>query len=533
MSPPGGENDKIPPSIIEAYPKNGTTNFSEQFVEFDFSEYVNKNTIRDAIFISPIIEGTLEYSWTNKTVEITFPDTLKKNTTYSVMIGTEIKDMNNNNPMKAPFILTFSTGDKIDSAEISGRVYSSKAKGTLIFAYKNFHDTLNILKDKPSYISQVDENGNFSLVGLGFGKYKVFAIIDEFKNNIYNIGEDQIGVQSKTIELTDTNNIIKNLNFFLTKEDTLEPHFQKVTMTDRNHFVVEFNEAIDSSKLSIDNFFIYDSTISKVFSFRKIFKGKKKDQYILGFTDSLVLENNLYLTGTDIYDIHENKLFHESYNFMPSDKVDTNAITINKIVTKYEQNTIDFLNPNFVIHFSDAFDTLSAKQGLIFITKDSLAISINISFIDDASIQIDIIENLKPKREYFVLIDLNSFEDLAGNKIDTTISNRLLTVNKFDFTGAMGKVISSDKKNIKVKLKSIKRGGTNYQVSLNKDFTFEFTRIIPGDYLVWVYEDKDSNDVYTYGNIAPFKFSEKFTYYPDTLKLKARWPIGDIFIDFE
>ncbi|MEE9429719.1 MAG: Ig-like domain-containing protein [Melioribacteraceae bacterium] len=533
MSPPGGDDDKTPPTVIETFPENGTINFIDNYVEFSFSEYVNKNSIREAIFVSPIIDGALEYSWTNKTVTITFPDTLKQNTTYSIIVGTGVKDVANQNPMKAPSILTFSTGSKIDSGKISGKVYSSKPEGTLIFAYKDFTDTLDILEDKPSYISQVDEHGVFSLLGLGTGKYKVFAIIDEFKNNLYNIGEDQLGIQSKLIELIGSNDVVSNLNYFLEKEDTLVPHFQKVTMTDRNHFVIEFDEAIDSSKILVDNISVYDSTISKQYSLRKLFKGKKKNQYILGFTDSLNLENNLYLNATNISDINGNNLISESYSFIPSDKLDTNVTNIDRLVTKFERNTIDFLNPTFDIYFSDAFDTLNAKKGISLITRDSLQIPFEVVILDDASLRINITEKLKPKKEYFVMVNLNYFQDLAGNKIDTTISKRISTINKFDFTGAMGKVRESDKKNIKVNLQGLKRGGTIYQVSLEKNSTFKFERIVPGDYLIWVYSDEDSSGSYSYGSNNPFELAEKFAYYPDTLNLKARWPVGDIIVDFK
>lgn len=532
MSPPGGDDDKIPPTVIETYPENGTLNFNEQFVEFSFSEYVDKNSIREAIFISPLIDGVLEYSWTNKTVEIIFPDTLKKNTTYSVIVGTEVKDVNNRNPLAAPYILTFSTGSKIDSGKINGKVFSNNSEGTLIFAYKDFSDTLDILEDKPSYISQVDEKGNFSLVGLGRGKYKVFAVKDEFKNNVYNIGEDQIGIQSDKIELKSDSSFVSNLNYFIEIDDTLEPHLQKVTMTDKNHFVIEFNEAIDSSRLSINNFIAYDSTISKAYNFKKIFKGNKKNQYILGFTDSLNIENSLYLNVTEMFDLHQNILQYESNSFIPSDKSDTSGTSIDRIETKFGRNTIDFLKPQFEIYFNDTFDPISAKRGIKLETDDSVYVPIKFNIIDDASIRISTIEDLKPKMKYFAIVNLKYFEDLAGNKIDTTIKTRLLTINKFDFTGALGNVVTSDKVNIKVNLQSIERTGTNYQIDLKDDSTFKFERVVPGEYLVWAYEDKDSNNIYSSGLVNPFKLAEKFTYYPDTLNLKARWPVGDINIDF-
>ncbi len=533
LPPPGGEVDKIPPTIIETYPKNGTTNFKDDFVELTFSEYVNKRDIRNAIFISPIIEGALEYSWTNKTVEITFPDTLLKNTTYSLIVGTEVTDVNNHNPMAAPYILTFSTGDKIDSAKVSGTVYDRKTDGTLIFAYKDRTDTLNIYTDKPDYISQVDKEGKYEFNGLGIGNYKIFAMTDEFKNYVYNIGEDRIGIQFDEIKIKNSSDIITGQNFFLMKEDTLEPNIQKVTMTDVNHLTVEFSEPIDSSKLFASNFTIYDSTNGNGYKIKYLFKGRSKNQYILCFKDSLNLENKIYLNSKNIFDKKQNQLQFQSFNFTPSDKPDTIAPTISNIITKYKSNTIDFLAPDFEIIFSDALDSTKAKAGIRFITSDSLDIPIKINFVDDATIKVNPLEKLKPKKKYYVLLNQNYFVDIAGNKIDTTISKRILTISKLDFTGTMGKVIGTKNKNIKVVLEPLERNSKSLQTNLNKKSEFEFDRVIPGNYLLWAYDDKDSNNVYTFGSIKPFKYSEKFLYYPDTLKLKARWPIGDILIDFD
>ncbi|MCB9250443.1 MAG: Ig-like domain-containing protein [Ignavibacteriales bacterium] len=255
MSPPGGDKDIIPPTIISSYPENGTTLFNESEIELTFSEYVNKSNINDAFFISPIMEKKPEFSWTNTTVEISFKEKFKVNTTYNLIIGTEITDVNNNNKMSDPFVLTFSTGSKIDSGKISGKVFADKADGTLIFAYLNKSDTLNIYKTKPDYVSQINKKGEYTIGGLGNGNYELFAVKDEFKDLLYNKGEDKIGIANKYIIVNDSSNKVDNINFFLTKEDTLAPSLQAATMTDKNHLIVEFNEPIDSTKLAKRKFY--------------------------------------------------------------------------------------------------------------------------------------------------------------------------------------------------------------------------------------------------------------------------------------
>ena len=73
LPPTGGVIDKIPPEIIEVSPANGTVNFDGNSVEITFSEYVDKRSVQNSVFISPAVEGEIEYDWSGKSLEIIFP----------------------------------------------------------------------------------------------------------------------------------------------------------------------------------------------------------------------------------------------------------------------------------------------------------------------------------------------------------------------------------------------------------------------------------------------------------------------------
>jgi len=533
LSPPGGEVDKIPPTIISTYPENGTLNFNENTVEFTFSEYVNKRNINEAFFISPLIEENPEFSWTNKTVSIEFSDTLKNNSTYSVIIGTEIKDLNNNNNMTEPYVLTFSTGNKIDSGKISGRVFAENADGTLIFAYKIDSGNVNIYKQKPSYISQINDEGFYELNGLGNATYSLYAVKDEFKDLVYNIGDDRIGLPTRIAELNSNNNTLKGFDFFLQKEDTLAPNIQAVTMTDKNHIVVEFNEPIDSSKITTENFNIYDSTSNINYPIKYWFKtSSKNNEYVLCLSDSLSIDNELYLHSINISDKNGNFFLTESANFVASDKPDTSSIKLDKIDTPFERSIIDYISPSFLIYFSDAFDTLLTNAAISMFTPDSIILPLTFHYKNNAQVEVKSIKDLKPKTQYSIFIDMNYFIDLAGNKIDTIIVKRLTTVDDAEFSGASGIIIKDSESNVKVILQEVNKANLRKQIKVDTNNNFNFDRVVPGKYLLWAYIDKDSNNIYSYGKIDSLKYAEHFKFYPDTLNLRPRWPVGDIEIDF-
>ena len=157
LPPPGGDVDKIPPEVVEMIPQNGTTNYKENYVEFTFSEYVDKRSVQDAFFMSPNQEGKIEFDWSGKSVEVIFEDSLRKNTTFIITIGTEVKDLNNGNNMAGSVNLTFSTGDEIDFCSVEGRIYAKKPLGTMIFAYMLADTIPDPTVQKPHYLTQTGD----------------------------------------------------------------------------------------------------------------------------------------------------------------------------------------------------------------------------------------------------------------------------------------------------------------------------------------------------------------------------------------
>jgi len=187
-------------------------NFSDDYVQFEFSEYTQKNSFKDAFFISPSVGGTIDFNWTNKTVTIKFPEPLRKNTTYVISIGTDILDYNNRNRMANSYTLTFSTGTQIDKRIIGGKIFSKNADGILIFAYKNEGQVINPINEKPQYITQVGADGSFKIAGLSAGNYRLFAIRDQYKDYLFQPNQDDYGVYHGDVKLSKSDSVISGIN---------------------------------------------------------------------------------------------------------------------------------------------------------------------------------------------------------------------------------------------------------------------------------------------------------------------------------
>ncbi len=526
QNPPGGPKDTVPPEIVGVYPENGMLNFSDDYFEINFSEYVDKLSLLDALFISPEIKN-LDYNWSGTSVVITFDDTLNENTTYTISIGSGIKDLNNKNPMTEAMNISFSTGSKIDVGKISGRVYNSDITGTMVFAYLKADTFANPVSTKPQNLTQVGENGEYKLLGLKNGDYRIFAIKDEGGNRLYNIGDDAYGVNSKNIVITDSLNSIEGIEFKLTIEDTISPFISNVTMTDKHHLAIEYSEPLDSTKLIANNFYIVDSLSNSSVDVKYLYKGnKRKFEYFVAISDSLNNDGKYFLIAENIFDKYQNITTYESYEFVVNDKPDTLVPVIKSISTPFEKNKIDFITPEFTINFNDGVDVEQLQYALLLDKYNWQIIKSN-----DATFIVEILDELEANTKIEFEINRKLLSDAAGNSIDSIEVFSLETLTGREFSGLSGRVKATDTTfTLQIVINNVE-SGVSYITKVKDDNQYIFERILPGKYTIWLFDDLNNDGKYNFGSIYPFELSEEFFVYPDTVNLRPRWPVGDVNIE--
>jgi Bacterial Ig-like domain len=533
LPPGGGEVDKIPPKIVDVYPPDGTINYEENYFELDFSEYVDKRSVKDAIFISPFIEGSFTYSWSGTSLEVTFPEKLKDNVTYTITIGTDAVDLNNKNRMAQAFTFSFSTGDKIDKRIITGRVYGKEKEGIFIYAYKFEENHDSLLNRKPDYVSQTGVDGNFSLKGLGSGNYRLFAVNDQFKDYLYQQDQDEIGIPHTDIYLSETDSIFTDLYFLLSNADVSTPRLISGVMTDRNHLLVSANRLLDKKSIYSENFSIVDSTENKVYEVTYAFKGKTKpEEFILMFATELNPSNQVYLLADTLFDLMGNIMINDFTKIVVSDRPDTNSINI--VSTEPSaRGLVDFEKSELKIFFDEAFNKDFPVSTVALTDTVNKPVEFSINFFDDATLIIKPDENLKADKDYLIKIQLGNFVDIAGNKKDSLFALKFRTISGLEFTGLSGNIINLDyTKNPVLILENDATPPLKYEQKISSD-KFEFTRVEPGKYLLWCFLDADSSGKYDYGWPEPIKYSESFSFYPDTLNLRPRWEVTDLIFKFK
>jgi len=529
LPPGGGPPDTIPPKIEEAYPLNGSTNFHDDYFELSFSEYVDKRSVKDAIFISPQVEGDLDLSWTGTTVRVYFPAPLKPDVTYNVTIGTDVVDYNNKNRMADAFSLVFSTGNKIDHGMIRGTVYDEKPSGVMIFAYKVSGDTIDPAKRKADYLSQVGTTGAFTVSGLADGEYRVFAVKDEYRDFLFQPDQDMIGIPSHDVFLSSADSIFNGLNFSLTKIDTVGPRLFSAVMTDKHHILTTFSEQVDSSSFNAEKFAVIDSTTKQTIPVRFAFKGRAKEkEMVLALHDTLSEKAEWYLLAKDIKDLSGNTTPHDGISLTVSDRVDTSSPTLMRTIPQEHTADVDFQNTAIAFYFDNEFNVSSLKKKIAFTDTTGNNVRFTMKKLDDASFVLNPEQKLKSLETYIIQFNFKDVVDIAGNSIDSLYRYSFKTFNGLNFTGFSGKVENLDTlKNPLLFLESTKNPSATVTAKPNGKGEFTFSRIEPGKYKLYCVYDTDNNGAYSPGFPYPYKPSEEMMYCKPEINLPPRWEVTD------
>jgi hypothetical protein len=540
-APEGGPLDTDPPVIISTHPHNFTTRFHGQRISLEFDEYVVHRTLEESIFISPSV-GALEFDWSGTVVEIRFSETLRQNTTYVINVGTDLMDLHNRNKMAQAFSLAFSTGDAIDRGVIEGKVYPIKPadspSGVLLFAYNLTGldpDTLNPQTTRPDYVTQTGKGGEFSLRHLSFGEYRLIAVRDAYKNLLYDPETDEYGVTSVGITLTDPDTIQSNMLIQLTRADTTAPRLIKVTAPDQRHILAEFSEPVDTTVSTLRNFHAADTVGEHSVEIQSASVLFPKFTTVLLVTQRQTPDLRYRLKVEGIKDLNGMPIspLANSLTFSGSSAEDSLGPAI--VSTSLTDSTTGVeLQPEVLVHFSDALKRESADGAIALLDSARKEVPIELHWLTDLSIALEPRTKLLSKMWYKMVVNLGRLSELTGKRgPDTTQVIRFQTFDQGLFSSIEGVIAdkrSSDQVGaIFVIAENISRKNTKpYTVVPRQDGAFTVKDVVEGQYVLHAFRDRNQNKKYDSGSLIPFTSSERFVYYPDTLKVRARWPLEGV-----
>ena len=193
-SPSGGEYDVAPPKIRRANPDFNALNSSKTVVEIEFDENIKIESPSEKVIITPPQQNMPVIKSVGRKAVVELNDELLPNTTYTIDFTDAIVDNNEANPLEN-FVYSFSTGDRLDTLAVSGKVLTADnlepVSGTYVGIHSNLNDTA--FTHVPfERISRTDSRGNFTVRGMAPGSYKIYALNDLNRDYKYDNPQEAV-----------------------------------------------------------------------------------------------------------------------------------------------------------------------------------------------------------------------------------------------------------------------------------------------------------------------------------------------------
>ena len=202
-SPDGGWYDETPPKVVGSTPEDKGTNVKAKKITINFDEFIKIENAQEKVIVSPPQLEQAEIKAAGKRIIVELKDTLKDNTTYTVDFSDAISDNNEGNPM-GNYTFSFSTGDQIDTLEVSGYCLNAEnlepIKGISVGLYPYDAPDSIFHKEPMIRISRTNGGGQFTIKGVAPGAYRAFALQDADGDFVLSQKSEMIGFSHDKIE---------------------------------------------------------------------------------------------------------------------------------------------------------------------------------------------------------------------------------------------------------------------------------------------------------------------------------------------
>lgn len=578
-NPDGGPYDETPPRFISSSPTQRSLNQKETKVTLNFDEFIKLQNASEKVIISPPQLEQAEIKSSGKHVTVELLDTLKKNTTYTIDFGDAIVDNNEGNPM-GDFAFVFSTGEHIDSMEVSGTVLEAEnlepVKGMLVGLHSNLNDTaFNTIPFER--VSRTNSQGKFIIRGIAPGKYRIYGLSDANQNFTFDQKSEKIAFSDSLVVPYNKQQIRQDTTWIdsLTIDTVINVEYTHYYPDDiiLRAFTEEVSRHyfIKSERINHQKFTLYFSAKSDSLP---LLKGLNFDE-----KDAFIIENSMN-NDTISYWLRDSLIYYKdtlelSITYLSTvdsldylvERTDTLSLTTKKSRTKileekqkeYEEaekkylkeakrkakkegnqeEELKYIPPTEFLKVSIKASTVMDVNNNISINFEEPLVAYNDSFIhlyqkvDTLWKQVPFIFDLqegklynyilygewKPEEEYKIVIDSTAFKGLYGlhsNKIEQKFKFRSL-----DDYGVIFFDIAGTGDSAIVEL--LDAQGNTKRRALTEKGKANFYFLMPGKYYFRIIMDQNKNGKWDTGNYELGIQPEEVYYYPKSVEVKALW----------
>lgn len=276
-SPNGGPYDEEPPKFISSTPIPNQTNYKGQKVEILFDELIQIESPSENVIVTPPQRELPVIQAVGRRAVIELKDSLKPNTTYTIDFTNSLADNNEKNVYEN-FTFAFSTGEIIDTLEVSGVLLNAEnlepMSGITIGLHSDLADSAFV--ELPFVrTSRTNDRGQFTIRNIASGTYRIYALNDVNRDYRFDqpgeeiafldslivptfefaTRQDTVWKDSLTVDtiytISFTRFLPDNIELRLFKEKFVRQYMVRPERPDEKYFTLRFNAPLDTVPMPI------------------------------------------------------------------------------------------------------------------------------------------------------------------------------------------------------------------------------------------------------------------------------------------
>lgn len=586
-TPDGGPYDETPPKFVRSTPEPNAINNQRKKISIEFDEFIKIENAAEKVIISPPQSEAPEVKASGKRVLVEFFDSLRENTTYTIDFGDAIVDNNEGNPM-GDFAYAFSTGDRIDTMQVSGTVLNAQdlepIKGIQVGLHKNLNDTAFTCLPFDR-ISRTDSRGRFTIKGIAPGKYRIYALKDGNQNYLFDSKTEIIAYSDSLIvpSMEPASRLDTTWNAFDTlKIDTIiKVNYTRfmpddiVLMAFKEENTIQYLSK--SEREQLNRFSLYFSAKADTLPIVKGLDFDEKNAFVIEpsihndtirywIKDSVLCEKDTLTLQLDyLYTdslgklvpkrdtlVMMNKVNKEKRMAMAKEELEKKekelkkkqkkGDTINVVETKFFNMNVDApssmdINKNISITFEEPVQSIDTSMIHIDLKVDTLWQKERFLFMADSLLprKYYILSDWKPGNEYRLTIDSTAIKSIYGlhtNKVENTVK-----IKSLEEYGTLYLNISGAGNNAVVQLLNSSDAVVREQ-KVKENNTCDFYFLQPNTkYYIRMYIDRNNNGKWDTGTYDKKIQPEQVYYFPKVWEMKANfdfeenWDVNAVPLD--
>lgn len=548
--PKGGPKDTIAPVLIRETPLNGTCNFTGKQIVLQFDEYVQLSNVSENVLISPPQQTPPIVKAIGKKVMVTFEEPLRDSTTYTIDFGQAIVDNNEKVPM-GNYSFSFATGPHIDTLAMFGMVINAEdlnpVQGVVVGVQENLNDSA-FATIPFTRIGKSDTAGQFGVLNMRGGNYRIYALRDVSKDYLYQPSEalaftDE--VFSPTLACDSDSayyHVPDTIVLKLFSENKRRHYFVRALRDKEQHFFTLLFSAPQDNPPTIvalpPDSALRDSSWVDFTQHMLCQANPTNDTLVYWLTDSSAISmdtlrflmtykmsDSLYqlVDTTDTVQVVYRHLRMSQKAIEAKQRQDANR----KVELKSNASTKFDIYRNIEWYSSTPLSDYSLDSIHLFEKIDTVTkpVAFTIEPLDSAGLRFAIKAKLEPEHIYSLRIDSGAMHDIYGisnmqfkaeYKLRSLNEYSTLTIRLEHFDSRARIQIINDKDKV-VREEPALPEGTKFQYLEAKSF------------YVRLYIDIDGNGQWTTGDWALKRQPEPVYYYSKKLSLRANWEFEETF----